>query len=114
MLFVNSVDWTDILDVNLLAIDEAHCVSKWGHEFRPSYRQLAKVCDLFGKSIPVMALTATATQQVRMDIASSLELHQPIIVLAPLDRSDIFVIFVLHINTSLKNLSVIIRATVYC
>ncbi|VDK84083.1 unnamed protein product [Litomosoides sigmodontis] len=77
-------------NVNLLAIDEAHCVSHWGHEFRPSYRQLAKVRDLFGKNIPVMALTATATQQVRMDIASSLELHQPIVIFAPLDRPNLY------------------------
>uniref|UniRef100_A0A8R1TZN5 ATP-dependent DNA helicase n=1 Tax=Onchocerca volvulus TaxID=6282 RepID=A0A8R1TZN5_ONCVO len=77
-------------NVNLLAIDEAHCVSEWGHEFRPSYRQLAKIRDFFDKNVPVMALTATATQQVRKDIASSLELHQPVITLAPLDRPNLY------------------------
>uniref|UniRef100_A0A158Q7M7 DNA 3'-5' helicase n=1 Tax=Elaeophora elaphi TaxID=1147741 RepID=A0A158Q7M7_9BILA len=77
-------------NINLLAVDEAHCVSEWGHEFRPNYRQLAEVRGFFGKNVPVMALTATATQQVRMDIASSLELHQPIITLVPLDRPNLY------------------------
>uniref|UniRef100_A0A1I7VKG2 DNA 3'-5' helicase n=1 Tax=Loa loa TaxID=7209 RepID=A0A1I7VKG2_LOALO len=77
-------------DINLLAVDEAHCVSEWGHEFRPSYRQLAKIRYLFGKNVPVMALTATSTEQVRTDIASSLELHQPVITLAPLDRPNLY------------------------
>lgn len=90
----------------MLAIDEAHCVSEWGHEFRPSYRQLAKVRDIFGKNVPMMALTATATQQVRIDIANSLQLQEPIITLAPLDRSRIpeFIIFVVHISIFLRNL----------
>ena len=62
--------------VNLLAIDEAHCVSEWGHDFRPEYRQLAELRDRF-PSIPMMALTATATERVRKDIVSQLRLHEP-------------------------------------
>ncbi|OZC11504.1 hypothetical protein X798_01362 [Onchocerca flexuosa] len=89
-------------NVNLLAIDEAHCVSEWGHEFRPSYRQLARIRDFFGKSIPIMALTATATQQVRRDIANNLELHQPIITLSPLDRPNLYLS--VHTPTSLEGL----------
>uniref|UniRef100_A0A915PB57 DNA 3'-5' helicase n=1 Tax=Setaria digitata TaxID=48799 RepID=A0A915PB57_9BILA len=77
-------------NVSLLAIDEAHCVSQWGHEFRPSYRQLAEIRCVLGNNVPVMALTATATREVRIDIAKSLELHQPIITRASLDRPNLY------------------------
>lgn len=53
-----------------------HCISEWGHDFRPEYRQLAKVRDLFPK-IPFLALTATATERVRDDIGSSLKMREP-------------------------------------
>src|SRR6266513_261703 len=57
--------------VNLLAIDEAHCISEWGHDFRPEYRKLAELRNLF-PSVPMMALTATATERVREDIVALL------------------------------------------
>src|SRR5712671_2913793 len=62
--------------VNLLAIDEAHCISEWGHDFRPEYRQLAELRTLF-PNVPMMALTATATERVRKDIVTLLKLRQP-------------------------------------
>lgn len=62
--------------VSAFAVDEAHCISEWGHDFRPEYRQLAKVRDLFPK-IPFLALTATATERVRDDIGSSLKMREP-------------------------------------
>ena len=69
-------EFLQTLDVSLVAIDEAHCVSEWGHEFRPAYRELAnlrRVCP----AAPVIALTATATERVRADILSQLGLRQP-------------------------------------
>ena len=69
-------DFLQTLDVALIAIDEAHCVSEWGHEFRPAYRELAslrRVCP----AVPVIALTATATERVRADILSQLGLREP-------------------------------------
>ena len=69
-------DFLQTLGVSLIAIDEAHCVSEWGHEFRPAYRELAslrRVCP----STPVIALTATATERVRADILSQLGLREP-------------------------------------
>jgi ATP-dependent DNA helicase RecQ len=62
--------------VNLIAIDEAHCISEWGHDFRPEYRQLAELRQHF-PDVPMMALTATATERVRDDIVRQLRLRGP-------------------------------------
>src|SRR6266581_3674149 len=61
-------------NVGLFAIDEAHCISEWGHDFRPEYRQLAALRDRF-PDVPVMALTATATERVRRDVVVQLRLR---------------------------------------
>ncbi len=61
------------LDLRMIAIDEAHCISEWGHDFRPDYRALAELRELFPQ-VPVMALTATATERVRRDIVDQLRL----------------------------------------
>lgn len=63
-------------DVRLLAVDEAHCVSEWGHEFRPEYRRIAELRRHFPQ-VPLLALTATATERVRGDIDRALELRNP-------------------------------------
>jgi len=68
----------DQADIRLVAVDEAHCISQWGHDFRPAYRQLRHLKSRFG--VPVLALTATATNRVRSDIASQLDLEDPRIV----------------------------------
>jgi ATP-dependent DNA helicase RecQ len=66
----NLKDW----QLGLIAIDEAHCISEWGHDFRPEYRQLAQLRELF-PNVPTMALTATATERVRTDIIRQLRLR---------------------------------------
>lgn len=76
------------LQVNLLAIDEAHCISEWGHDFRPEYRQLATLRELF-PSAPLMALTATATERVRGDIIGQLKLRQPQCYVASFNRPNL-------------------------
>ena len=81
-------------EVGLIAVDEAHCVSQWGHEFRPSYRQLSAIRNVL-RGIPIMALTATATQAVRADISDSLDLHNPATICTPLDRYFV-VLFLSH------------------
>ena len=74
--------------VNLLAVDEAHCISEWGHDFRPSYRRLGVMRDRLG-GLQTIALTATATPQVRRDIVQQLALREPEIAVAGFDRTNL-------------------------
>jgi ATP-dependent DNA helicase RecQ len=75
-------------NVNLIAVDEAHCISEWGHDFRPEYRQLAQLRDLF-PNVPFMALTATATDRVRGDIVKHLKLREPGCYVASFNRPNL-------------------------
>ena len=75
--------------VALLAVDEAHCISQWGNDFRPSYQRIIEFIDALPARPPVMALTATATKAVRDDIARSLGLRDPHSVLASFDRPNL-------------------------
>ena len=74
--------------VRLIAVDEAHCISEWGHDFRPEYRQLAQLRELFPK-VPFMALTATATTRVREDIVTHLKLREPKCYVASFNRPNL-------------------------
>ena len=76
------------MGVSLLAVDEAHCISEWGHDFRPSYLRMRVVRDRLGAP-PTMALTATATPEVRKDIAAQLALRNPTIIVTGFDRTNL-------------------------
>ncbi|CAN6200298.1 unnamed protein product [Urochloa humidicola] len=73
----------------LLAVDEAHCISEWGHDFRMEYKQLHLLRDLL-VGVPFVALTATATERVRRDISTSLVLRSPHVVVGSFDRHNLF------------------------
>ncbi|HLI96740.1 MAG TPA: DNA helicase RecQ [Candidatus Baltobacteraceae bacterium] len=75
-------------NVRLLAVDEAHCVSEWGHEFRPEYRRIAELRRHLPQ-VPVLALTATATERVRADIERALELRSPLRFVASFNRPNL-------------------------
>jgi ATP-dependent DNA helicase RecQ len=75
-------------NVTCLAIDEAHCVSEWGHDFRPEYRQLARLRAAL-PGVPLMALTATATERVRADIITHLKLGEPATFVASFNRPNL-------------------------
>ena len=75
-------------NVNLIAVDEAHCISEWGHDFRPEYRQLAELREEF-PNVPIMALTATATERVRGDIIDRLKLREPSCYIASFNRPNL-------------------------
>src|SRR5664279_6023673 len=75
-------------NVKLIAIDEAHCISEWGHDFRPEYRQIADLRKHF-PNVPFMALTATATGRVREDIISHLKLREPSCYVASFNRPNL-------------------------
>lgn len=75
-------------NVGLVAIDESHCISEWGHDFRPEYRKLSGLRDHFPE-VPIMALTATATPRVRTDILHHLRLKEPKIYVASFNRPNL-------------------------
>ncbi|GLC27314.1 RecQ family ATP-dependent DNA helicase [Roseisolibacter agri] len=86
--FGNTADRLREMGVALLAVDEAHCISEWGHDFRPSYLRMRRVREALGDPVTI-ALTATATPEVRRDIAAQLGLHEPETVITGFDRTNL-------------------------
>lgn len=84
----DTLEWLERAPVSLFAIDEAHCISEWGHEFRPEYRQLSRLREQF-PDCPIAAFTASATRQVRHDILAQLRLRNPDKYIASFHRSNL-------------------------
>lgn len=93
--------------LSLIVVDEAHCVSAWGHDFRPDYRRLADVFRRLGDSIPIVALTATASVVVRRDIVDRLGLRDPAIVVASFDRPNLRLVTERHLDADDKRSAVL-------
>ena len=84
----DTIAWLQSVPISLFAIDEAHCISEWGHEFRPEYRQLSSLRQHFPNA-PIAAFTASATQRVRHDILDQLRLRNPHKYIASFHRSNL-------------------------
>ncbi len=80
--------WLDELPISLLAIDEAHCISEWGHDFRPEYRALKRLRHQLS-TVPAIALTATATERVRQDIIEQLEFQRAATFISSFNRANL-------------------------
>ncbi|OBI90040.1 RecQ family ATP-dependent DNA helicase [Mycobacterium asiaticum] len=93
--------------LSLLVVDEAHCVSAWGHDFRPDYRRLADVFARLGPSIPIIALTATASVVVRRDIVDRLGLRDPAIIVGSFDRPNLRLRVERHTDADRKRAAVL-------
>jgi ATP-dependent DNA helicase RecQ len=85
-----NVEFFKELEISFFAVDEAHCISEWGHDFRPEYRRLKEIMDLINKDIPVIALTATATPKVQSDIVKNLGLREPNIFISSFNRPNLY------------------------
>lgn len=106
------------LNVRAFAIDEAHCISHWGHDFRPEYRQLAELKSRFPQT-SIHAYTATATERVRADIAAQLRLNNPVLLVGTFDRPNLIYRVVPRVDARAQALEVLRRhpgkaAIVYC
>jgi len=84
----DTIDWLKHLPLAFFAIDEAHCISEWGHEFRPEYRQLSSLRQNFPE-MPIAAFTASATRRVRQDILDQLQLREPDKYIASFHRANL-------------------------
>ncbi|HOD40454.1 MAG TPA: DNA helicase RecQ [Candidatus Wallbacteria bacterium] len=87
---LNFLNFLNAINVSMVTIDEAHCVSQWGHDFRPSYLKIAEMIAMFKKKPVVSAFTATATPIVKEDIVKLLKLDDPVTVVTGFDRKNLY------------------------
>jgi ATP-dependent DNA helicase RecQ len=105
----HAFDWLAKVPVGFFAVDEAHCISEWGHEFRPEYRQLSRLRERFPK-LPIAAFTASATRQVRHDILKQLQMRDPHLYIASFHRKNLrYVVHECEARTQMELLSRALR-----
>jgi ATP-dependent DNA helicase RecQ len=85
-----NIEFLQNIQISFYAIDEAHCISEWGHDFRPEYRRLRPIIDAIGQKVPVIALTATATPKVQQDIQKNLNMLDSGVFLSSFNRPNLY------------------------
>ena len=85
-----NIEFFQSVHVSFVAIDEAHCISEWGHDFRPEYRRIRTMLDAIGENIPVIALTATATPKVQSDIVKNLHMEDHNTFVSSFNRENLY------------------------
>ena len=85
-----NVDFFKDINISFYAIDEAHCISEWGHDFRPEYRRLRSIIKMIGQKVPVIALTATATPKVQGDIRKNLGMNKAEVYISSFNRANLY------------------------
>jgi len=85
-----NVNFFQDIEISFYAIDEAHCISEWGHDFRPEYRRIRAIIDKIGKRVPVIALTATATPKVQSDIQKNLGMDKAEVFISSFNRPNLY------------------------
>lgn len=102
-----NVEFFKELNISFFAVDEAHCISEWGHDFRPEYRRLREIMDMINEKVPVIALTATATPKVQSDIAKNLGLRNPKTFISSFNRPNLYYEIQPKINKEQTNKSIV-------
>lgn len=85
-----NIEFFQQVDVSFVAVDEAHCISEWGHDFRPEYRRIRAMLDAIGNQIPIIALTATATPKVQSDIIKNLNMRTHNTFISSFNRENLY------------------------
>ncbi|MCF8369553.1 MAG: DNA helicase RecQ [Bacteroidales bacterium] len=85
-----NVEFLKNIEISFYAVDEAHCISEWGHDFRPEYRRIRPIIESIGQDVPVMALTATATLKVQQDIQKNLNIQNAEVYKSSFDRANLY------------------------
>jgi ATP-dependent DNA helicase RecQ len=86
----DNIDFLNLIKISFVAVDEAHCISEWGHDFRPEYRKIRQVISGLGSDIPIIALTATATPKVQQDIIKNLQMNDATLFKSSFNRPNLF------------------------
>ena len=87
---LDNIEFFKELNISFFAVDEAHCISEWGHDFRPEYRRLREMMEIINPTAPMIALTATATPKVQSDILRNLGLREPQIYISSFNRPNLY------------------------
>ncbi|UOR05502.1 DNA helicase RecQ [Hymenobacter aerilatus] len=85
-----TIEFLNKATISFVAIDEAHCISEWGHDFRPEYRKIRGIIDNLGANVPIIALTATATPKVQLDIQKNLQMDDASVFKTSFNRTNLY------------------------